>query len=123
MSGYRDDLVDWLFHRYRHDTALEPGKMMGHPGLKFTINGKYFVFVYDDGFTLKLPEKNYTEALERDDVEPFKPMGMNKPMSTWIVWSLPEPEDYAAEWEILADRAYRLVASEPPNSRKQKRLK
>jgi hypothetical protein len=123
MSEYRDDLVDWLFHHYRYDTALESGKMMGHPGLKFAANGKYFIFVYDDGFAIKLPEKIYGQALEREDMEPFMPMGMNKPMSTWIVWSLPEPDDYSAEWEVLGGAAYRLVASEPPNPRKPTRPK
>ena len=123
MSDYRDDLVDWLFHHYRHDSALEPGKMMGHPGLRFSVNGKYFVFVYDDGFALKLPPELYAAMLERDDVEPFRPGGMDKPMSTWVVWSLPEPEEYEAEWDTIGGSAYRLIASEPPHSRKQKRAK
>ena len=123
MSEFRDDLVDWLFHHYRHDPALEPGKMMGHPGLRFNMNGKYFVFVYDDGFALKVPEEIHAQVLDRDDVEPFMPGGMGKPMSTWIVWSLPEPDEYKAEWDAIGGAAYRLVASEPPNPKKKKRPK
>jgi hypothetical protein len=121
MSDYRDDLVEWLFRRYRGDLALEPGKMMGHPGLRFTANGKYFVFVYDDGFALKLPKESYAHTLDREDVEPFQPGEMTRPMSTWIVWSLPEPEEYERTWEEIAGAAYRLVASEPPNVKKTKR--
>lgn len=119
MAEYRDDLQDWLMRRYAGDPALMPGKMMGHPGLRFQVNGKYFVFVYDDGFALKLPEKIYAETLEHEDVEPFAPMGEDKPMSTWVVWSLPEPEEYEREWERIAGQAYRLVSLEPPNPKRR----
>ena len=120
MSEYRDDLVDWLYHHYRNDLGLEPGKMMGQPGLRFTDNGKYFVFVYDDGFALKVPEEMYAKTVERDDVEPFMPGGMGSPMSTWIVWSLPEAEDYEKEWPVIGEAAYRLIAAEPPNPKKKR---
>ena len=120
MSEYRDDLVDWLYHHYRNDLELEPGKMMGHPGLRFVSNGKYFVFVYDDGFALKLPKTLYASALEREDVEPFMPGEMGSPMSTWVVWSLPETDDYELEWKAIGGQAYSLVASEPPNPKKKR---
>lgn len=120
MNDYRDDLVDWLMRHYAGDPGVEPGKMMGHPGLRFSANGKYFIFVYEDGFALKLPEALYAGALEREDVEPFMPGGMGKPMSTWIVWSLPEPEEYEAEWESIAGAAYHFVMSEPPNPKKKR---
>jgi hypothetical protein len=118
MADYRDDLVEWLMRRYASDPGLEPGKLMGHPGLRFTANGKYFVIVFDDGFTLKMPDAAYEELLERPDVRPFAPMGEDKPMSTWIVWSLPDAHDYEGEWESIAGRAYHLVMHEPPNPRR-----
>jgi len=121
MSDYRDDLVEWLYERYAGDPSLEPGKMMGHPGLRFAQNGKYFVFAYDDGFALKLPQDEYAGVLERDDVEPFSPGGMEKPMSTWVVWALPDAGDYEKEWEKIAGSAYTLVSHEPPNPRRKRR--
>ncbi len=121
MSAYRDDLLDYFEEKLGRDPIVERGQMMGHPGFKLTHNNKFFLLLYEDGVTIKLPPDRYADVLKREDVTPFMPMGDSKPMSTWVVWSVPEPSDYESAWEIL-DWAKDYTASEPPNkSRKRKK--
>ncbi len=118
-AHHREDLLEYFENRFMRNPDLEPGKMMGHPGFKIAMNGKFFCFLYEDGLTLKLPQKTYEEALQRDDVVPFQPMGDKKPMSTWIVWTLTEPSDYDQDWYLI-DEAIAFTSTEPPNSKKKR---
>jgi len=43
-----------------------------------------------------------------------------KPMATWVVWSMPEPEEYEAEWDLI-EMARSFVMAEPPNPKKKKK--
>ena len=117
MTDYRDDLLEYLERRFAGDPDVFFGKMMGHPGLKLETNNKFFVFVYEDGFALKLPPGLYEEALARSDFTPFQPGSDEKPMSTWVVWSLPEPEEYEPDWDLFIHGAKHYTASEPANTR------
>lgn len=121
-NNYRDDLLEMLEKRFRGDTSLDTGKMMGHPGFKTVHNNKFFVMVWEDGLLLKLPPDVYEKALERDEIIPFQPMAGRKPMGTWVVWTLPEPDEYEGEWSLI-ETARTFTASEPPNPKRKPRKK
>ncbi|MDP8208642.1 MAG: hypothetical protein P9L92_18410 [Candidatus Electryonea clarkiae] len=78
------------------------------------------MFIYEDGISLKLPPDRYESVLDRGDVVPFQPMRDRKPMATWVVWSMPEPEEYEAEWDLI-EMARSFVMAEPPNPKKKKK--
>ncbi len=118
--GWREDLLEMCERRFLADPAAEPGRMMGHPGFKCAINNKFFLFCHGDGIAMKLPPGAYDAALAREDVIPFAPMGERKPMSTWVVWTQPDPAGYEAEWELV-EAAFGYTASEPPNPKKRRK--
>ena len=120
MSAYREDILEFFERKFASDPSIEPGKMMGLPGFKLVHNNKFFLLCYDDGVMLKMPAERYKELLKRDDVVPFQPMGDRKPMSTWIVWTRIEPDEYFEEWEII-ELARNYTESEPPNPKRKKK--
>ena len=120
MHRYRDDLLEYFETKFISDPVLIKSQMMGHPGFKFSHNNKFLVFCYEDGIAIKLPPEEYESALKRDDITPFMPGNDKHPMSTWIVWSVPEPEDYEKDWHIF-ESAYTYTASEPPNKKRKRK--
>ncbi len=119
---YRDDILEMCARRFARDPNIRNGKMMGHPGFKTDNNGKFFAFIYDDGVALKMPPRKYEEIMAREDVVGFQPGKDSKPMSTWIVWTRAEADEYAEEWEIF-EYARDYTASEPPNVKKKRKKK
>jgi len=119
--NYRDDLLEYSENKLFRDPFVDSGRMMGHPGFKTANNGKFFLFLYEDGFALKMPPEVYSELLEREDVTHFQPGKDKKPMSTWIVWTLPEPMEYDKDWEKIVGAARDYTAKEPPNEKKPRR--
>ncbi len=119
--NHRDDLLEYCERKLIRDPNIVMGRMMGHPGFKTSNNNKFFLFLVDDGMVLKLPPNMYEGALERDDVEPFQPNKDMKPMSTWIVWTCAEPDEYDDDWEKLAMGARSYTESEEPNKKKKKK--
>ncbi len=118
MHNYRDDLLDYFEEKFIRDPVLLRSQMMGHPGFKFSHNNKFLLFCYEDGIVIKLPPEKYELVLERDDVTPFMPGNDKRPMSTWIVWSVPEPADYEKDWQIIT-WAYDYTATEAPNKKRK----
>lgn len=117
-ASYRDDLLEMCERRFASYGETAGGKMMGHPGFKLIHNNKFFLFLYEDGITLKMPPGEYEKLLERQDMTGFQPMNDKKPMSTWVVWTLAEPDEYENEWEII-ETALNFTANEPPNIKKK----
>lgn len=71
--------------------GVKPGKMFGLPG--YYINGKLFACVWEDGVSLKVPNKVREKLLKRKGVEPFVPME-NRPMKEWVLIKRKNPRDY-----------------------------
>jgi len=119
-ATHRADLLELCEKKFMHEPFINPGRMMGHPGFKTSINNKFFLFLYDDGLALKLPPDLYKVVLDREDVIPFQPSRDKKPMSTWVVWILAEPNDYEKDWLMFINSAIDYTASEAPNPKKKK---
>ena len=122
MGSYRDDLLELCERRFLNEPNVVRAQMMGHPGFKLEHNNKFFLFVYEDGLTLKMPPDHHEEFVNREDTTGFQPGGMSKPMSTWVNWIRAEAGDYEKEWEFV-DMALRYTSSEPPNERKKRKNK
>lgn len=120
-SNFRDDLLAFFEEQFARRLELEPGKMMGHPGFKLAHNGKFVIFLYEDGVTLKLPDSRYHEILQWENVTPFNPMQGKKPMSTWVVWICDDPSEYMEHWDLV-EEVVRSIAAEPPNPRKKRKV-
>lgn len=120
-ADYRDDLLEFCERMFAGDITVISGKMMGHPGYKIEMNNKFFVFAFEDGLALKLPPELYEEALASNAFTPFQPGNDGKPMSTWVVWTEPEPDDYRADWNRWLGAAQQYTAAEPPNKKRRKK--
>jgi len=97
-SNYRDDLVELLSREMKRYPDVVRGMIFGHPGWKW--QNRVFIFPFEDGVCVKLPRKEYEEALGLPEVAPFCPMG-ERPMGTWVVVSYPESETYLREWRWI----------------------
>jgi hypothetical protein len=119
---YREDLLELCEDKLKSYPDIERGQMMGHPGWRIVTNNKFFMMVGSDGLILKMPPSLYDEAMARDDVEGFNPMNGPKPMATWIEWILGDAPEYHDDWAWFINAAMELVASEPPNKKKKKKV-
>ncbi|MCF7796413.1 MAG: hypothetical protein K9N11_01170 [Lentisphaeria bacterium] len=116
---YRFDLVDYLDERFAHYPEVENRKIFGHPG--YSLQGRVFVFAYDDGLCMKLPRDLYEKTLTRDDTKAFMPGNDTRPMGTWVVISRPDAQEYDADWELIETAmAYVMTAQGAPPKRKKK---
>lgn len=73
---------------------VEPGHAFGLPA--YYVNGKMFAAVYEDGATIKVPEEITSGLLEREYIEPFRPMG-RKTMKNWLYIRHDDPEDFEGD--------------------------
>jgi len=109
MSGYRDDILEYLENRLFQYPEIEPKKIFGHPG--FSIINRIFCFVYEDGLSIKLPRETYTRLLEEDqNTAPFTPR--KSPMGTWVVLTLPDPQDYDGYWKLIEEAMDYIITPE-----------
>lgn len=121
-ATYRLDLVEYLDERLAHFPEVESRKIFGHPG--YSLRGRVFVFVYDDGLCLKLPRDLYEQILRRDDAIAFMPGNDTRPMGTWVVISRPDAQEYDADWEFIETAmAYVMTEKGAPPKRKPARKK
>lgn len=71
--------------------GVKAGKMFGLPG--YYIDGKLFACVWEDGVSLKVPEKVREELLKKRGVVPFVPME-GRPMKEWVLINRKDSRDY-----------------------------
>lgn len=102
---YRDDVLEAVTALLAGRQDAVPRKMFGHPG--FAVGGKMFACLYDDGIGVKLPEEHARAAVERPDVEPFRPYG--KQMREWVLIAHEDPAAYAGDLDLF-EAAIEFVA-------------
>ena len=97
-------------------SGVVPGKMYGYPA--YYIGGKLFASFYEDGVCVKVPEPLANELLERENIEPFQPMG--RKMREWIHINRQNSKDYLKDKDIF-DASIRFVSSIAQNNTKKRK--
>jgi len=85
---------------------VKPGKMYGHPA--YYVGGKLFASLYMDGVCVKVPINIKNKLLNREEIEPFEPMG--RKMREWILINRDKSEDYLKDKDIF-EESIKFVAS------------
>jgi len=95
--------------------GVKAGKMFGMPG--YYVGGKLFACVWEDGVSLKLPERVRMDLLKQRGVEPFVPME-GRPMKEWVLIRKKNSKDYL-KYEDAFISAVEYVLSLPKKSPKK----
>jgi hypothetical protein len=92
MGQYNPDYKKVLDELLSSDPRVRTGQMFGYPA--YYTGKKAFLSLYENGISLKLPEKTVKLLLETDPTtEPFQPMA-GRIMREWILIHAKSPEDY-----------------------------
>ena len=88
--------------------GVKAGKMFGYPG--YYVNGKLFACVYEEGVSIKLPERMREKLLAEPGVEHFVPME-NRPMKEWLLLRKKKSADYRDYEEFFLGSVEYVLAS------------
>lgn len=91
------------------------GTLFGYPG--YSINGKVFASLKEDGISLKLAPPEIAAALQQPHISQFTIMG--KPMRDWVFIQHPTPDDYRNDLPLL-QQSLEFVAALPAKKSKKK---
>lgn len=94
---YRQEVADALTALVAGRPGAVPRGMFGYPG--FSVGGKMFACLFNDGVAVKLPAAQVEAALAHPSIEPFRPGG--KTMGGWVYIEHADPADYAQHSDLL----------------------
>jgi len=83
--------------------GTEEGQMFGKPCFK--IQGKAFIFFFQNEMVFKLSDDAHKEALGLKGAVLFDPSGKGRPMKEWVQ----VPFTHSKKWETFAKLAYEYV--------------
>lgn len=105
-----------LYHKIADSLPnITKGKMFGALCLK-APNGKAGVMFWKDYMVFKLPDNMLNEALAKDGIQMFSPMGGGKSMNGWAQ----VPYDYKDSWQEWAEQSMAFVATIEAKPKKKK---
>lgn len=106
--NYRTDVLDVLAEMLGTIPGVKQGKAFGMPG--YSVGGKLFASVYEDGVAVKVPKEKVAEVMGQPQIAPFQPFG-KMVMKEWVLIRHEDPQAYKQE-AALFDIAIQFVASQ-----------